>query len=138
MVFELCGQTAGEKVIVIDEGQDLMDPWTIPPELDDILCRGGRREMNTVIIASAPNAINGTGRNQITELYCFRLVDGNARKFPVSLGLDDEEIQKLPDTECLHLDMRTGEKGRLALWSKKSKADEQPQPKETKENGKLE
>lgn len=122
VVFELCRHTAGRKLVVIDEVQDLIDPWNIPEPLDDILGRGGRAMVDTCIAGQAANALQSAARNQVTELYIFRCIDGNALKYPVSVGLDAVEVQALPDTVCIHKDMRTGEKMRLELWGRKSKA----------------
>lgn len=120
MAFELSGTTAGRKLIVVDESQDLIDPYNIPDSLKKVLTRGGRREMDTCLIGSAANALHNVGRNQVSELFCFRCVDENARKFPVSLGLDDQRIKSLPDCRFIHLDMRTGQQNELGLWDKKS------------------
>jgi hypothetical protein len=119
MCFEVSGKTPGRKLIVADELQDLVDPYNIPDPLSDILCRGGRREADTCLMGTSANVLHGTGRNQVTELYCFRCVDENALKYPKALGLDPETIKGLPDCRFLFWDARTGEKKELELWGGK-------------------
>lgn len=118
--FELAGQLPGRKLIVVDESQDLIDPWNIPPGFERILCRGGRRMIDTVVCGSSANALEGTARNQVSELYCFRCVDDNAVKYPKSVGIDPEKVKALPDTHFIFKDMRTGRQNNLDLWGLKS------------------
>lgn len=118
MAFELAGHQPGRIVFVCDELQDLIDPWNIPPSLGNILSRGGRREMDTCLGSRSGNALHTEARDQVTELYCFRLVDKNSVKYPEELGLNGDEIRNLKDTHCIYRDMRTGEQKRLSLWGK--------------------
>jgi hypothetical protein len=126
MVFELAGQTPGRKLVVIDECQDLIDPYNLPTQLGDILSRGGRRMIDTCIAGRSANALQTEARDQVTELYVFRCLDANSLKYPTSLGLDAETIQGLPDTHFIFKNMRTGQQNELALWAKKSISREKP------------
>lgn len=116
MAFELAGETPGRKLIVIDECQDLIDPWNLPPALGSLLSKGRRRLVDTCMIGSAANALQSTARNQVTELYCFRSVDENALKYPGSLGIDTDTIRDLPNTHLVYRDNVSGDQKRLALW----------------------
>lgn len=124
MAFELAGHTAGRMLFVVDECQDLIDPWNMPESLGNVLSRGGRREMDTAIVGRSANALQTEARDQVSELYCFRVLDANSLKFPVAMGLDPERVKSLPDTEFVFKDMRTGQMKELALWAKKTKQDE--------------
>jgi hypothetical protein len=124
MVFELSGQTAGRKLLVVDECQELIDPWNIPEGLGTILSRGRRRMIDTCLIGRSANALHTVGRDQVSELYLFRQTDGNSLKYPASLGVDPESIRSLKDTEFIFRDNRTGETKRLALWGRGSKPPE--------------
>jgi hypothetical protein len=119
MVFEVGGVTPGRKLLVVDECQDLIDPWTLPDQLGDVLSRGGRREIDTALVGRSANALQTEARDQVTELYCFRCLDSNSLKYPTGAGLDPERIKSLKDTEFIFKDMRTGETKELALWNKK-------------------
>lgn len=118
MAFELSGKTAGRKLIVVDETQDLIDPWEMPTSLGNILSRGRRRMMDTCLVGRAANALNTVARDQVSELYCFRLTDDNSMKYPASLGLDTDEIRNLKDTHFIYRNNRTGETKKLALWQR--------------------
>jgi hypothetical protein len=118
MVREVSGLIEGRKLAIIDESQDLMTTNRIPIELYRLLARGRRREIDTVLIASAANAIHGKGRNQVSELFCFKCVDENALDYPASLGLDREKIQELPKGHFVHKSLETGKMMELALWEK--------------------
>lgn len=107
LVFEASGQIPARKVVAIDESQDLNSPHVIPPGLTRILTRGRRRRMDSILAASAANQIHNTGRNQVTEFYCFRCIDKNSLLYPASLGIDPDEVQKLEDGEFIFKDMRS-------------------------------
>jgi hypothetical protein len=119
MSFDVAGAIPGRKLFGADECQGLMDPYNIPEPLGDILARGGRRMMDTCLIGTAANALHGDGRNQVSELYCFRCIDDNAVKYPKSLGIDPQEVRALPDCRFISFDARTGEKKELELWDGK-------------------
>jgi hypothetical protein len=128
MAFELSGVTPGRKLIVIDECQELIDPWNIPPGLGKILSRGRRREMDTCLIGRSANALQTTARDQVNELYCFRMVDGNSLKYPTSLGIDEEKLKTLKDTHFIYRDGRTGKQMDLDLWGRRVKSEKPPTP----------
>lgn len=114
--FTIAGEVSGRVLIVVDECQELIDPQNLPEPLGDILSRGRRREMDTCIAARSANALETEARDQVTELYVFRLVDERSLKYPKSVGLDADAILNLPDTSLVYRDMRTGEQKRLELW----------------------
>jgi hypothetical protein len=116
MVFEVGGCIPGRKLFVVDECQDLIDPYNMPEPFGDILSRGGRRMIDTCLIGRSANALQTESRDQVSELYCFRLVDGNSLKYPASLKLDADQVQALPDTHFVFKDLRTGEQKKLALY----------------------
>jgi hypothetical protein len=118
MAFEVAGRTPGRKLVVVDECQELIDPWKIPDGLGKLLSRGRRRMVDTCLLGSAANALHSVGRNQVTEAYFFRTTDENALKYPASLGLDTDEIRDLKNTEFVYRNNVTGEKEKLALWDK--------------------
>jgi hypothetical protein len=120
VVFEVGGRVPGRKLAIIDELQNKIDPWNMPEYLDELLTRGGRREIDTCLIGSAPNALQCKARNQVSELYCFRLIDETAIQFPKQLKIDPASIRTLPDCRFIFLDMRTGQKEELDLWEKSS------------------
>jgi hypothetical protein len=120
MVFELAGKTPGRKLFVIDEAQDVMDPWNVPDGLSAILTKGGRRMIDTCVLSRSGNAINTVGRDQVNEVYCFRLTDDNSLKYPKALGMDPEEVKTLKDTHFIYRNTRTGEEKKLALWDRKA------------------
>jgi hypothetical protein len=126
MVREVSGLVPGRKLAIVDESQDLMTTQRIPIELYRLLARGRRREIDTVLIASAANAIHGKGRNQVSELFCFKCVDDNALDYPVSLKMDGEKIQALEKGHFLHKSLETGKIMELALWDGESKEPETP------------
>jgi hypothetical protein len=118
MAFEVAGATPGRKLFVVDECQELIDPWKIPDGLGKLLSRGRRRMVDTCLVGSAANALHSVGRNQVTEAYFFRTTDENSLKYPASLGINTDEIRDLKNTELVYRNNVTGEKQRLALWEK--------------------
>ena len=114
--FETSGVMPGRKLFIVDECQDLIDPYNVPDGLQRILSRGRRRLMDTCLAGRSANALHTVGRDQVSELYCFRCIDENSLKYPKSIGLDPEEVKSLPDTHFFYRDLRTGDKKRLALW----------------------
>jgi hypothetical protein len=129
MVMEVSGRVPGRKLAVIDEADELMTNQKIPDALYRILKRGRRRQIDTILIASAANAMHNKGRNQVSELFCFKCVDENALTYPTSLGLDGATIAQLAPGRFSHLNLVTGQRMELALWDGKSKGKE-TQPKE--------
>lgn len=128
MAMEVGGQMPGVKLVVIDEAHDLMSVYKIPWPLRGLLARGRRRRIDTILVASAANAVHSTGRNQVSELYCFKCTDENALEYPVSLGLDKQEVKDLPKTHFIHKDNESGEMLRLALWDENANAGEPLNP----------
>jgi NADH/NAD ratio-sensing transcriptional regulator Rex len=129
--FEALGQFAGSKLVVVDELQDLITSHDVPEALLTLLTRGGRRQIDTLLVASQSNAIHNQCRNQITEIVVFRTLDENALKYPAALGMEIEEIKALPDCRFLHKSCRTGDQKKLDLWEKTpSTAQNKPKPKE--------
>ena len=120
MCRTVAGGIPGRKLVVIDESQDLMTTQKIPAPLYKLLARGRRREIDTILIAAAANAIHGRGRNQVNEVYCFNCIDDNALEYPASLGLDREQIMSLQSGEFFHRD-KTGKLSKLDLFKKKNK-----------------
>jgi hypothetical protein len=118
MAFELAGKTAGRKLFVVDECQELIDPWNIPDGLGNLLSRGRRRMVDTCLIGRSANALHTVGRDQVSELYQFRSTDENSLKYPASLGLDTDEIKALKNTHFIYRDNLAGESKKLALWEK--------------------
>lgn len=131
MVFEVCGWIPGRKLIVIDEGQELIDARNIPESFRVLLRRGRRRMIDTVFIADAANVIHNIGRNQVSDLYHFRGTDENAMDYAEGLGVTPDEIRGLDDLEFIHVNTRTGEKKKLALVHEKSSAKETPTTERT-------
>lgn len=123
MVFEVGGTTPGRKLFVVDEVHELVDPYNIPEPLGDILSRGGRRMIDTVMIGRSANALQTEARDQVSELYVFRLIDANSIKYPKDIGLDADEIRGLKDTHFIYKDMRTGEVLKLDLWGQRCKPE---------------
>lgn len=119
MVMEVSGELDCEKLVVIDEAQDLMTAHKIPAPLRWLLARGRRRRIDTILLAESANAIHGKGRNQVSQLYCFQCTDDNATDYPVSLGLDRDEIKNLAPTHFIHWNKYPQKISRLALWENK-------------------
>lgn len=120
MAFEVGGITPGRKLVVVDECQDLIDPWNMPEALGDLLSRGRRRQIDTCIVGRSANSLQTEARDQVSELYVFRCIDENSLKYPKSVGLDPERVKALKDTEFIHKDMRTGDQNELELFGKES------------------
>ena len=118
MAFELAGNLPGRKLFVCDEMQDLIDPYNITENLDNLLTRSGRRMMDTCFIGSAANALHNRARNQVSELYHFRVIDESALAYSKSLGMEPESIRNLPDCQFIYRDNRTGETKKLDLWGR--------------------
>lgn len=115
MAFDLAGQTPGRLLLVVDEGHELIDPWNIPENLGAVLSQGRRREMDSCIVARSANSLQTEARDQMTELYCFRLVDKNSLQYPRELGLDPDKVKALADLHLIYLNGKTGEQKELVL-----------------------
>jgi hypothetical protein len=120
MVFEVAGKLEGRLLFVVDESQDLIDPYNLPENFGDVLSRGRRREIDTVVAGRSANALQTESRDQVSEFYCFRLLDENSLKYPKAAGLDVDQVKDLRDGEFFYRNMTTGEQHKLDLFKKKS------------------
>lgn len=106
-VFTLAGELPDQKLFFCDELQALCENWEMPWGLKQILERGRRRGIDTVLVTQQPNAIHNRARNQITEVVAFSQVDENAVKFLEPLGFSGDEIRGLDVGEFRSLQVRT-------------------------------
>jgi hypothetical protein len=75
--------------------------------LKQILERGRRRGIDTLLVTQQPNVVHNRVRNQITEVVAFSQADENAVKFLEDLGFDGQEIRSLGAGEWRSLCLRT-------------------------------
>lgn len=99
-----------ESLFCCDEVQKLVDPYKTPVELKEILQTGRRYALDTLLLSQQPHRVGNEIREQWTEIACFQLIDGNSLKFPELVGLDPEEISRLPAHNYHWVETHTGEK----------------------------
>lgn len=105
----------GVKLVAVDELQNYMTAQELPEALEDILCRGGRNEIDTVMIGNQPNMLHNVVRNSVTEIVAFRVVDETARKYLKDKNFPEEQLMSLPNCVYFHKDVKDLEPKKFRL-----------------------
>lgn len=99
-------------LLVTDEIQKYVNHSYAPPEFKTVLETGRRQMLDTLSISRAPNRINTSVREEITELLLFRLDDSNSLKFAEGVGANVDTVQTLAEHEYLYYNVVRGREGR--------------------------
>ncbi len=110
--FEVSCKLRGKKLFVVDELQMYVTGHAIPRPLMKLVQTGRRRELDSLFIGQAPNLLHNSIRAQLTEAVCFRLTDPRAHEWPLSVGMNPEELAHLPDFAYVARNLRTGKETR--------------------------
>lgn len=102
LVFAVCKEVPGRKLVVIDELDDLTDVSNTPSKLLTLLRTGRRYQVDFYAICQGTNSLHNRVRQQITEIYAFAQGDDNATKWLVSRGMPEEKLLALPPGKYLY------------------------------------
>ena len=110
-VFSFAEMLPGRKIFICDELQKLSGTGTVSDHFVNILETGRRHSLDFFGISQAPNLLHNRIRNQLTQVYAFRLTDDNALKFLKSNSFDETKIRNLPNGKYVWRNLNTGEAG---------------------------
>lgn len=114
-VWSACRFINGIKLVGVDELQFYISTQSMPQSLEDILSRGGRYLIDTVLIGQQANMLHNTVRNSVTEIIAFRTIDDTAGKYFKSQGFDPNVVKNLKDCHFLAKNARDGSIAELEL-----------------------
>lgn len=125
VVYDIAGELeekAGlQTLLVSDEIQHFVTPHECPPEFQAIVETGRKRNLDGFFLSQRPNKINGDIREQLTEMFLFRLTDENSLKFAQEAGANTDRVQKLEPLEYLYFNLVNGrEKSDRIVFAKKN------------------
>lgn len=112
VVYELAGELEEklhlQTLFVCDEIQHFVNQHSVPQSFKLIVETGRKRNLDTMLLSQRPNKINGDIREQLTELFLFRLTDDASLKFAAENGASEETVKKLEPLEYLYFNLMTG------------------------------
>lgn len=110
LVFQMSkeGDLNGTKLIACDELQLVTDRRIEPIEFLT-LCETGRRyQIDALFTSQAPNRLHNAIRDQVTEVFAFRLTDSNALDWLKDQGFDPDQVRAQADYKYQWKNLRTG------------------------------
>lgn len=106
--FAMSARIPGRKLLVVDEVWKYCTPKTIPEELAVVVQTGRKVGLALLVNTQRPNLLNGAILNEVSEMVCFRLQEGNALEKVSEYGFDPEELRALPDLHLIGRNLDTG------------------------------
>lgn len=95
-------------LFVCDEIQRFVNPHQCPIEFRTIVETGRRSNLDSLLLSQRPNKINGDIREQLTEMFLFRLQDENSLKFAAEVGANTDRVMNLKPLEYLYFNLMNG------------------------------
>ena len=94
--FRACERLRGTKLFACDEMQAFIDTNKLQNELRDVLQRGRRRGLDSVMVSQAPNELHNKLRQQITEAVSFAQAEDRAIEWLRAFGFNEADLRALP------------------------------------------
>lgn len=93
-----------------DEIQTFCRPGALPQALKNIIECGRRYGLDMYCISNRPNQVHECLRTNLTDIYAFRLLDNNAKRFLDDAGVNYEGVERLNVGEYFHYDLNANTK----------------------------
>lgn len=114
--FAMAEALPGRKVLIVDEAYRYQTANKVPPELEACVFDGRKRGLDLMFNIQAPNKLNNTIINELTEAVFFRLQSDQAVEVCEKFGVVGEELSGLPDWQFIARSNSGGElRGRIKV-----------------------
>lgn len=105
-------------LLVCDELHRLQETTAtgLPESFVDVLEFGRRDGLDVLIASQAPNLLHNRIRNQITEVAAFSLIDERAASWLEPVGVDADDLRRLPRGQYIYINLDTGDQRRGVVF----------------------
>ena len=112
LIFDVCKVIPGRKIFGTDELDALVDTYSKPEKLCELLDEGRTFQIECYFICQAMNGIHNQIRKQISEIFCMKQGEKNGLEWFVERGFEESEIKGLKHGEFIYKNTLTGQTAR--------------------------